>query len=274
MSKIFPLLLNSIFFIAGVCSIAFERPFLCAASLLAISLLYIWKPGIKKMETVDDGTKAGDGGAKAADDRDVRETDHQITELSLRVQELTESNRLLNEEIDHLKGEQETCLHPLYSCPLTSAFPINLEGFFTDYIKEHFDDSKSGVHPEFHCAVPEAETYLSAAALGIICDNVIDNMLKFSPTAPDRYGTIYIRITDLDGDVLIIFKNEGEGIPDHEAARIFDLNYQGSNRKCGNGLGLAQVNALVSDYGGRTWAKSSRNTGFALYIQLPPKPHS
>lgn len=129
MSKIFPLLLNSIFFIAGVCSIAFERPFLCAASLLAISLLYIWKPGIKKMETVDDGTKASDGGAEAADDRDVRETDHQITELSLRVQELTESNRLLNEEIDHLKGEQETCLHPLYSCPLTSAFPINLEGF-------------------------------------------------------------------------------------------------------------------------------------------------
>lgn len=267
MNKIFPLLLNSIFFIVGICSIAFEQPFLSAVSLLAISLLYIWKPITKIPETIENRQEADDNG-------DVREADWQHTELSLRVQELTESNRLLNEEIDCLKRGQEVCPHPLYSCPLTSALPINLDEFFTDYIMNHFDTAGSRVHPEFHCAIPEAETYLSAAALRIICDNVIDNMLKFCSSGMDTHGTIYIRITDLDGDSLIIFKNEGEGIPDHEVSRIFDLNYQGSNRKCGNGLGLAQVNALVSDYGGRTWAKSSRNTGFTLYIQLPPKPHS
>lgn len=266
MNKIFPLLLNSIFFIVGICSAAFGQPLLCAVCLLAISLLYIWKPVTKMPETVDDGP-GGDGETENSEAELQRE-------LSLRVQELTESNRQLNEEIDRLKGEQETCLHPLYSCPLTSALPIHLEEFFTDYIRNRFDVPGSRVHPEFYCSVPEAETYLSAAALGIICDNVIDNMLKFSSAAGDRSGTIYIRITDFDGDSLIIFKNEGEGIPDHETVRIFDLNYQGSNRKCGNGLGLAQVNALVSDYGGRTWAKSSRNTGFTLYIQLPPEPHS
>lgn len=267
MNKFIPLLLNSIFFIAGICAAAFGQPVLCAVCLLALSLLFLWKPRAKIPEEVCGEEEADDGA-------DIREAERRRNELSRQVEELAESNRLLNEEIDRLRQDQETCLHPLYSCPLTSAFPINLKEFFTDYIKNHFDTSGSGVHPEFHCAVPEAETYLSAAALGIICDNVIDNMLKFSLAAVDPQGTIYIRITDLDGDSLIIFKNEGEGIPDHEVSQIFDLNYQGSNRRCGNGLGLAQVNALVADYGGRVWAKSSRNTGFTLYIQLPAGTHS
>lgn len=267
MNKIFALLLNSIFFIVGICSVVFGQPFLCAVCLFALSLLFLWTPGTRVTERIDNGTEA-------REDAVVREEENRQSELSRRVQELTESNRLMSKEIDSLKQAQEACRHPLYSCPLTSAFPINLGEFFTDFIRNRFEGSGSGVHPEFHCAVPEAETYLSEAALRIICDNVIDNMLKFSSAAAGVQETIYIRITDLDGDSLIIFKNEGEGISGREASMIFDLNYQGSNRKCGNGLGLAQVKALVSDYGGRTWAKSSRNTGFTLYIQLPPKPNS
>jgi len=267
MNKTFPLILNSIFFIVGMYSIAFNQPLLCAICLLAISLLFIWKP--KTQPTPDTTPLTDDDGT--AD----KETDLQQLELSLRIQELTESNRLLNEEIDRLRKEQKTCLRPLYSCPLTSALPINLNEFFTDYLKNRFDTARnSRVHPKYHCSTPEAVTFLSAIALHIICDNVIDNMLKFSPASKDLYETIYIRITDLDGDSLIIFKNEGEGISDHETSLIFGLNYQGSNKKSGTGLGLAQVEALVSDYGGRTWAKSSRDTGFTLYIQLPSKPHS
>lgn len=274
MNKFFPLLLNSIFFIVGIGAVVFGEPVLCAVCLFAISLLHIWSPRVKAQRVVEDSLEAREEVDEEAGE-DAKEADCRMIELVQHVEELTESNRLLQEEIDGLRqGQRETCLHPLYSCPLTSALPINLNEFFTAYIKNHFDVSGSRIHPEFYCAVPEASTYLSREALGIICDNVIDNMLKFSPAAADPHGTIYIRITDLDGDSLIIFKNEGEGIPDREASLIFDLNYQGSNRKCGNGLGLAQVNALVSDYGGRTWAKSSRNAGFTLYIQLPPKPHA
>lgn len=269
MRKNFPLILNSILFIVGICSITLDQSLICAICLLLISLLCIWKPGTKTVQTTDNAP------TKTEEDTDTKEEDFQQLELSLRVQELTESNRLLNEEIDRLRQEQKTCLHPLYSCPLTSALPINLEEFFTDYIKNRFDTVRGNrVHPNFHCSTPNVETYLSAVALKIICDNVIDNMLKFSSSATNMYETIYIRITDLDGNILIIFKNEGEGIPDHETSLVFGLNYQGSNKKSGTGLGLAQVDALVSDYGGRTWAKSSRNTGFTLYIQLPPKSHT
>lgn len=267
MKKNFPLILNSILFIAGTFFIASDQPLLCAVCLLFISLLCIWKPNINVAKTTEDAPETEEG-------TDIQEMDLQQFELSLRVQELTEANQLLTEEIDRLRKEPELCVHPLYSCPLTSALPINLDKFFTDYIKNRFNTTKATIHPSFHCAAPKAETYLSAAALKIICDNVIDNMLKFAPSAANLCETIYIRITDIDSGSLIIFKNEGEGIPDHETALIFGLNYQGSNKKGGTGLGLAQVAALVSDYGGRTWAKSSKNTGFTLYVQLPSKPHA
>lgn len=288
MKRSFPLILNSLLFVAGICAIALDIPLLCACCLLSISLLFIWKPRPQQQADTAPALSDATAGMLALSDGTLTDpvdmpekniggnVNLQQPELSLRVQELTETNRLLNDEPGHLRNDQPTCPHPIYSCPLTAALPVNLNDFFTDYIRNRFDTARDNrIHPKFHCSVPEAQTYLSAAALKLICDNVVDNMLKFCPAADDLHETtIYIRITDLDGDSLIIFKNEGEGIPGHEAALIFDLNYQGSNKKCGTGLGLAQVNALVSDYGGRTWAKSTKNTGFTLYIQLPPKPHS
>lgn len=257
MNKIFPFILNTTLFITGLLSIVYDKPFLCALCLLAISILFLWTP-----------KNAPAAAVLPVDDADDTPDTLQM-EMSLRIQELTTSNQLLNEEIGRLRAAQGPCPHPLYACPLTSALPVNLHDFFASYIKSHFDAvPKNKIHPEYHCSVPDAQTYLSAAALTIICDNVIDNIHKFSPDAE----TVYIRIADMEQDSLIIFKNEGEGISEHETGLIFDLNYQGSNKKSGNGLGLAQVKALVTDFGGHIWAKSSKNTGFALYIRLPEKP--
>lgn len=267
MKRIFPIILNSVFFIAGMCAVAFDALLPCALCLFAISVLFLWT---YKASQKPDAAEAADDDESGM--TDTPPDDHEQTDLSLRVQELTLSNQLLNEEIEKLRMEQKTCLYPIYACPLTSALPVNLDQFFTTYIKNRFETvQNSKVSPKYHCSVPDAETYLSAAALGIICDNVIDNMLKFSSVSRDVHENIYITITDVENDSLIIFKNQGEGVSEHETALIFGLNYQGTNKKSGTGLGLAQVEALVSDYGGRVWAKSSRSTGFTLYIQLPPK---
>lgn len=267
MKRIFPLILNSVCFIAGMSFIALDAPLPSALCLFTISILFIWT---YKTRPEADAVPAIDNDEPDVIDTPPEET--QQDDLALRIQELTVSNQLLNEEIETLRMEQKACLHPIYTCPLTSALPINLDHFFTAYIKTRFETvQNSRTHPKYHCSTPNAETYLSTMALNIICDNVIDNMFKFSTASEDTYEDIYITITDVENDSLIIFKNKGEGISEHETALIFDLNYQGSNKKNGTGLGLAQVNALVSDYGGRTWAKSSRSAGFTLYIQLPPK---
>lgn len=267
MKRIFPLILNSVCFIAGMCFIALDAPLPCALCLFAISILFIWTNRAQQKANAVPAIENNE-----PDDKDIPSKDTQQDDLALRIQELTASNRLLSEEVETLRMKQKACLHPIYTCPLTSALPINLNHFFATYIKTRFETvQNSRIHPKYHCSAPDAETYLSAVALNIICDNVIDNMVKFSSSPEDTYEDIYITITNVENDSLIIFKSKGEGISEHETTLIFDLNYQGSNKKNGTGLGLAQVNALVSDYGGRTWAKSSRSTGFTLYIQLPPK---
>ena len=81
-----------------------------------------------------------------------------------------------------------------------------------------------------------------------------------------------ITISTIGDDVFIIFKDTGEGLADTETDHIFELNFQGSNRISGNGLGLYQAKAIVNYYGGTIYAKSHFGGGMGIYIQLPIPP--
>ena len=73
----------------------------------------------------------------------------------------------------------------------------------------------------------------------------------------------------LDDDIFIILKDNGYGLSSDETSHIFELNYQGSNRISGNGLGLTQAKAIVNYYGGTIYARSTKGNGMGIYIQLP-----
>lgn len=261
MRKTFPLTLNSILFIAGIGFLLIQRPILCAVCFLLVSLLFIWT------------FKAEHPAGLPPDTVPSEDTDALNAALALQIRELTDSNQLLSREnqqlTDELNQYRNRHPNPLYTCPLTSALPVCLDTFFTDYLNSRADLMESGrLHVNYTCSAPGAVTYLSPAALTLICGNVFDNMLKFSPRAESGY----IRLTTIENDSLIIFKNEGDGPKESELDRLFDLNYQGANKKSGCGLGLAQVKALADDFGGHVWAKSAKGAGFALYIQLPEQP--
>lgn len=262
MRKTFPLTLNSILFISGIGFLFFQHPILCAVCFLLASLLFIWT--FKAEQTPE---------LPIPVEKPSEDTGTLNAELSRRIKELETVNQLLSNENQQLTDElgqyRNRPSGRLYTCPLTSALPICLDTFFTDYLNSHADLTEKGkLHPDYSCSVPDAVTYLSSTALTLICGNVFDNILKYSPNTE----SVYIRITAIENDSLIIFKNEGNGPEESELDKLFDLNYQGINKKTGSGLGLAQVKALIDDYGGHVWAKSTNSTGFALYIQLPTQP--
>ncbi len=95
--------------------------------------------------------------------------------------------------------------------------------------------------------------------------NIIDNSIKYM----NRAGSLVITISTIGDDIFIVLKDTGEGLAEDETKHIFELNYQGSNRISGNGLGLAQAKAIVECYGGTIYAKSTRGNGMGIYIQLP-----
>lgn len=129
--------------------------------------------------------------------------------------------------------------------------------------------SKDAAKVGLTITVSSAETDVPVKAdrdlIRILFRNIIDNSIKYM----NRSGSLIVTVSTIGDDVFIIFKDTGEGLIDSETAHIFELNYQGSNRISGNGLGLYQARAIVGYYGGTIYAKSNTGTGMGIYIQLP-----
>ena len=106
-------------------------------------------------------------------------------------------------------------------------------------------------------AVPES--------IRILFRNIIDNSIKYM----GRAGHMIITISLLGDDIFLILKDTGKGLNEEETTHIFELNFQGSNRVSGNGLGLTQSKMIVEAFGGTIYAKSSPENGMTIYIQLP-----
>ena len=84
-----------------------------------------------------------------------------------------------------------------------------------------------------------------------------------------KEGQLIITLSTIEDMIFIVLKDNGKGLPVKEVEHIFELNYQGSNRVSGNGLGLTQAKAIVEYYQGTIYARSSENTGMGIYIQIP-----
>lgn len=97
----------------------------------------------------------------------------------------------------------------------------------------------------------------------LILQNIIDNAIKYM----QRNGSLVITISHLGNSIFFAFKDDGMGLSPKETAHVFELNYQGTNKKSGNGLGLAQVRAVVCHLGGTVYARST--DGMGIYIELP-----
>ena len=118
-------------------------------------------------------------------------------------------------------------------------------------------------------ASAEESIFIKAQAirLRIMFRNIIDNSIKYMK----RSGSLVITLSAVEEDIFIVLKDTGEGLPEEETKHIFELNFQGSNRISGNGLGLTQAKAIVDYYGGTIYGKSSPGKGMGIYIQLPMK---
>ena len=133
-------------------------------------------------------------------------------------------------------------------------------------IKELEEDArKAGLKVTISSASDGMMVKASAKRLLILFRNIIDNSIKYMQTA----GTLVITISAIEDDIFIVLKDSGKGLPENETKHIFELNYQGSNRISGNGLGLTQAKAIVEHYGGTIYARSPQGNGMGIYIQLP-----
>lgn len=104
-----------------------------------------------------------------------------------------------------------------------------------------------------------------------IINNLISNAIKF--TAPN--GKINIRVKKENEYVMILFSDNGIGIPEELKPFIFDrytkASRPGLKGEKSKGIGLSIVRDLVEVQGGHIQFESEENKGTTFYITLPLK---
>ena len=100
-----------------------------------------------------------------------------------------------------------------------------------------------------------------------IIGNLLDNAVKYSPEG----GVIDVYTGRNRNEVWLKVFDEGPGIPDEEAGRIFDKLYRldSSRNSPGLGLGLSVVKALVNAHNGRVGVKSLYGRGSCFEVFFP-----
>jgi signal transduction histidine kinase len=99
--------------------------------------------------------------------------------------------------------------------------------------------------------------------------NLLENAIRHSPTG----GKVEIRARPDKGRVAIEVLDEGPGIPEEEASRVFERFYRADTARSssagGAGLGLAIARWIVDLHGGDIRAERRAPTGCRMVVLLP-----
>ncbi|OKH18479.1 sensor histidine kinase [[Limnothrix rosea] IAM M-220] len=100
--------------------------------------------------------------------------------------------------------------------------------------------------------------------------NLIDNALKYSPA----HTVVTVELRQLSRYVEVDIRDQGDGIPLVDQARVFDRFYRADEartRSGGSGLGLAIVKTLLTQMGGNITVSSQPSQGSTFTVTLPLK---
>jgi PAS domain S-box-containing protein len=174
--------------------------------------------------------------------------------------------RLINDVLDLERLESGKVMMDKQLCN-----PIDLIEQATATIKEMAQQNKITLCIEKTESQTSASLRLWADGDHIIqtLTNLLSNAIKFSPP----HSKIWLKVENLDNEILFQVKDQGRGIPADKLETIFERFQQvdGSNsRKMGGtGLGLAICRKIVQQHEGRIWVESVVGKGSTFYFTLP-----
>ncbi|MES2448475.1 MAG: GAF domain-containing sensor histidine kinase [Bacteroidota bacterium] len=112
--------------------------------------------------------------------------------------------------------------------------------------------------------------YADSIRLQDAFENLLSNALKYA----HLNTTVLINVTTIDNDLLIEFKDQGQGLLKDEMSKLFTkfarLSAVPTGKEHSNGLGLSIVKMLVELHHGKVWAESEgKDKGASFFIALP-----
>jgi len=95
---------------------------------------------------------------------------------------------------------------------------------------------------------------------------VILNLLENAHAALNGSGHVQVHAYRAQDAIEIVVRDDGPGIPEELASRVFEPHF--STRSSGTGLGLAIVRRLVESWGGDVSAESDDGRGAAMRVRM------
>lgn len=122
---------------------------------------------------------------------------------------------------------------------------------------------------EFDVELEDAEYLGGENMLRHVWDNLISNAIKFGPNG----GTVRIRLTRDEKQIVVYVEDEGPGLTEEAQKHLFDKFYQAdsSHRQEGNGLGLALVKRILTLENGTITAENISEGGCRFTVTLNTK---
>jgi len=98
-----------------------------------------------------------------------------------------------------------------------------------------------------------------------VFSNLLENARQAIPA--DRMGNVEVALRTEDKNVIISIADNGDGITDEVAKKIFQPYF--TTKSSGTGLGLAMTKKILEFWKGAIWFESKEGTGTTFYIRLP-----
>ncbi len=95
--------------------------------------------------------------------------------------------------------------------------------------------------------------------------NLSNNAIQAIPK--NRNGIIEIKVTIIDNNIKVTFKDNGTGIPDEMKPKLFQPNF--TTKSGGSGLGLAISKSIIENAGGHITFETLAGEGTTFIILLP-----
>ena len=120
-----------------------------------------------------------------------------------------------------------------------------------------------------HFTKPKEKTMIYTDKTQI--NRVFTNLLKNAIEASDEqeFTEIFIDVHRIENKVQVSIKDNGNGISEEQADKIFTPNF--TTKSSGTGLGLAICKAIVENAEGQIWFTSEKNKGTTFFVSLPVK---
>jgi len=157
----------------------------------------------------------------------------------------------------------------------SSEFKINKSSIdVSEYLRETMGAAiplfdQAGFAYEF--AIPEREiaANIDTGMMDRVFQNLVQNVVQYNP----RGTKVTVSLTESTDDISITFKDDGVGMPEEIAEKVFQpfvrADSSRNSQTGGTGLGLAIVEKIVSAHGGSISLETAEGRGCEFLIRLP-----